>query len=545
MVLAQESYTYSLLPVMSVALLLCFEFAFRSGRVRTMALYCASIAIWASILFASQVPHLAYIQIQLSAFGCLVSATYVHAMFDLMEWKGIRRRTIWIAYLSAMAITLLTSLTRDTIGDQFSLQSGPWSLPAMALAGLLLLLPLDAIGHANHLSDQQKQECSTLIMAGMLAFIGGWGTILLLSMGQPVPYGMLMMLGALLLIGHVLHRQKTLYERRIREKSYFYMTLAALVSAVFLFGVMWFLSGALQPHSSEYYVGLLFMLFMVTLAFEPLRQLLLSRLGATLLKHRTSEHDLAKGYAEQEQRADQAERLAELGTFVSAVAHEVRNPLGVLSAHMTLLKRKGVDEATLQTMQEQIRRASHFIDDLLTYGRPRPLEIRQIELDSLLALACSTAKAGLRDTPPPIDFSHKQEQSHTIEADQSQLMQVFVILFENALLALRETESPTLQITSTQTDEGLSIDVKDNGPGLPEGWEEKAFQPFVTSRKRDQSQMSTGLGLAIAKRIVERHNGRLWTTRPPDGGAQFSLWLPLRQPLLGVATESKEGAPTI
>jgi hypothetical protein len=62
-VLAQESYTYSLLPVMSVALLLCFEFAFRSGRVRTMALYCASIAIWASILFASQVPHLAYLPV--------------------------------------------------------------------------------------------------------------------------------------------------------------------------------------------------------------------------------------------------------------------------------------------------------------------------------------------------------------------------------------------------------------------------------------------------------------------------------------------------
>jgi two-component system sensor histidine kinase KdpD len=124
-------------------------------------------------------------------------------------------------------------------------------------------------------------------------------------------------------------------------------------------------------------------------------------------------------------------------------------------------------------------------------------------------------------------------------------MQVFVILFENAMLALRETEHPTLQVTSTQTDEGLSIDIKDNGPGLPEGWEEKAFQPFVTSRKRDQHQMSTGLGLAIAKRIVERHNGRLWTTRPPDGGAQFSLWLPLRQPLLGLATEAKEGDPTI
>ena len=86
--------------------------------------------------------------------------------------------------------------------------------------------------------------------------------------------------------------------------------------------------------------------------------------------------------------------LAEIGALASAVAHEVRNPLGILGAHLSILERKDVDPETLAAMREQIDRASGFVDDLLTYGRPRPLELRLIDVVATIELAISTARQG-------------------------------------------------------------------------------------------------------------------------------------------------------
>ncbi|MFP2934304.1 sensor histidine kinase, partial [Pyxidicoccus sp. 3LG] len=241
--------------------------------------------------------------------------------------------------------------------------------------------------------------------------------------------------------------------------------------------------------------------------------------------------ELAAALAAQEARADQAARLAELGQFTSAVAHEVRNPLGVLAAHLKLLERRGGDPESVAAMREQIERASHFVDELLRYGRPRPLELRRVDVPTLLALACSTARQGLGALTPEVAFDPPGSETLEVEADQSQLSQVFVILLENALLALREVPAPRLQVRCERRGTHLLVRVEDSGAGIPPELLPRLFQPFVTGRKREGPRPGTGLGLAIARGIIERHGGNIRAGRSEAlGGACFELELPLTQP---------------
>src|SRR5262249_19998067 len=148
--------------------------------------------------------------------------------------------------------------------------------------------------------------------------------------------------------------------------------------------------------------------------------------GRRLVRHHAHTRDLARELATQEQRADQAERLAELGSFVSAVAHEVRNPLGVLTAHPRILERFRAPSDTVQAMREQIERASRFVDDLLRYGRPRPLDLRLVDVRATLELALSTARDSLGPAAPDVEWLRQETgPAPLVEADQAQMLQVF------------------------------------------------------------------------------------------------------------------------
>jgi len=245
--------------------------------------------------------------------------------------------------------------------------------------------------------------------------------------------------------------------------------------------------------------------------------------------------------AASETRAEHAERLAEIGTLVSAVAHEVRNPLGVLTAHLKILDRGGAEPETVAAMQEQIARATRFVDDLLRYGRPRPIERRVIDLPATVELGYSTARQGLDVDSSGVRIDFDQPEHATIEGDQAQLSQVFVILFENALLALREIDGATIEVNTGVEDGAVWITIEDNGPGIPEAIRARLFQPFVTGRKRQGPRPGTGLGLATARGIVERHGGQIDAKQRDAGGACFALRLPVSS---STAREIPPSTPT-
>lgn len=529
-------FAYSLVPVFSVAFLLFFTAALRGRNARGLACFCLAVAVWTGALFLTCLPATARLGERLAAVGSFIAAGFMHAAYDVTAQRRYRR--VVFAYAVALGITLLGVLQPGVLYGPLAMRRGPLFWPAMALAVFAAAVPLVTLAASYRRADPEKRAAMRgLALSGVLCFSGGIGTAILLSSGRPLPFGFYLVLGALLVLAHVIRLHQPAQDRHLLERSLLYSALAALLSAGFLFGVMSLMSTATEPLLAQYKAGALFLLFMAALAFEPLRQQLQGWLGKRLLRDRADVGDLARALAAQEARADQAGRLAELGQFASAVAHEVRNPLGVLAAHLKLLERQGVDAESVQAMRDQIDRASHFVDELLRYGRPRPLEPRLVDLDATVDLAFSTARQGLSAAAPEVALEKVSDgDAPLVEADQGQLMQVLVVLFENALLALAGASVRRLRVTRSARGECVALCVEDSGPGIPPELLPRLFQPFVTGRGRDAPRPGTGLGLAIARGIVERHGGTIRAGASKElGGARFDVELPRAQSLQGLS----------
>ena len=539
-------YAYSLIPVVAISLLLFFTVVLRHRGPWGLASYCGATALWGlNLLFAfSPSQSLSDFGLRMSAAGAFVVAGYLHAAYDLTDQKHYG--LLWVAYLAALTITIAGVAFPGLLYDPVSLAAGPMFWPAMALAMTASMVPFWHLARAYLDADEHKKmRLQYLFAAGFVGYAGAWTNAVMLAHDHLLPYGLFFVLASLLILARVVQLMESGAQRRIFERSLLYSALTAFLSALFLFAALLFLADTTEPVLRDYGLSAFFLLAMAALAFEPVRQQLQEVLGRTLSRDKAQASDLAKALAEQEERAHQAHRLAELGTFTSAIAHEVRNPLGVLTANLALLERSGADTEIVDDMRRQIDRASHFLDDLLDYGRPSPLELRMVSVADTVELARSSATTALSDEAPGGVRWHLDidADDSTIEADQSQLLQVFVILFENALLALTDSDSPEIAVTTDAGDDTIAVEVADSGPGIDDAVADTLFEPFVTSRKREGKSQGTGLGLAIARNIIERHGGHIELTDHHLGGACFKFELPRHQKVLAAATASRNPSP--
>jgi signal transduction histidine kinase len=525
-----------LLPVLSVALLLFFTALRHGHRTHGLAAYCLAIAAWSGVLLLIWFPATADFAERMAAVGSFVAAAYLHAAYETTNQK--KYSLVYFAYAVAAVITIVAAIYPGVIYGPRAMAKGPLFWPTMALAVAAVIVPTWYLIRAYRLAEStERGRLRRLLAAGLLGDVGGMANALLLAHGLPLPFGMVLVLASLLILANVIREHEGAEERRLLERSLLYSAMAAFLSAGFLFGVMSLMSSS-EPFIGQFRFGALLLLFTAALAFEPLRQQIQEALGRRIIKHRATASDLARALVREEERADHAERLAELGTFASAVAHEVRNPLGVLSAHVKMLERRGADADTITAMKEQIDRAARFVDDLLKYGRPRPLELRLVDLAATADLAFSTAKQGLGKPCDDVEVIREHAlPAALVEADQAQLVQVLVIILDNALLALADAEVPkkTLRIRTAADENAVRLVVEDSGPGIAKELRDRLFQPFVTNRPREGPRPGTGLGLAIAKSIVERHHGKITAGQSPLGGAELEVILPRVQPVLSEA----------
>ncbi len=532
-----QLYVYSLVPVVSVGLLLFFSAALHGRNARGLAAYCFAVAFWSGTLLLAFFPYTAGIGQRLAASGGFVAAAYLHAAYDFTDQR--RFPMVWLAYAVAFAIWAVQIFQPGLLYDPVHLTAGPVFWPVMALALVAATLPLWQLARAyQRAGPDRRPQLVGLFLAGALGYAGAWINTFLLTHGRVLPVGMFIELGSLFVLAHVVRRQQAPGVRRLLERSLLYSGIAAFLSAGFLFGVLHLMGG--RPMVTEYRLSVFFLLVMAALAFEPLRQQIQEFVGKRLLKSAAHATDLAEALADRETRLRQAERLAELGAFASAVAHEVRNPLGVLGAHLRLAERVGtLTPETASSMREQITRAEHFVGALLRYGRPAPLELRTLDLRALAELAFSTARQGRQGLPEVALDTAGLPEELPLEADQAQLLQALVALFDNALLALEHAAPRRVRVTGGLEGGRVRLVVEDTGPGIPPELASRLFQPFVTGRKREGPRPGTGLGLAIVRGIVDRHQGTLLAGRSDDlGGARFELTLPRVQPVLAAAAEA-------
>ncbi|HVW81401.1 MAG TPA: ATP-binding protein [Mycobacteriales bacterium] len=218
----------------------------------------------------------------------------------------------------------------------------------------------------------------------------------------------------------------------------------------------------------------------------------------------------------------QATRLAAIGQLASAIGHELRNPLGVITnAHYLL--RTAVERPDgkadvlrhLDTAEREVGAATLIVSDLLDYARARAPVTSPVDVLDLIDEVQSVM-------PPPPDVHVERSDpasAPSVLADRDQLRQVLLNLLSNAYEAMPEGGRVTIAVTSDERT--VSIAVTDTGIGMDEQTQAQIFEPFFTQKVR-----GIGLGLSVTKRIVETHRGTIRIVSALGAGTTFTVGLP-------------------
>lgn len=228
-----------------------------------------------------------------------------------------------------------------------------------------------------------------------------------------------------------------------------------------------------------------------------------------------------------EQQIVQSERLAAMGAMIGGVAHELNNPLTSIMGVSELLQDTETNETSrkqLAMLQQQARRAAEIVQNLTYFSRPPAPGKSRINLVEVVERTLNLHAYSLRKNNITVDFL-KETGVPYAQGDPHQLMQVFLNLILNAEHAIREVrDKGTLRIRLGRGDDSVWVSFHDDGPGIPKETLSSIFDPFYTTKRPGRG---TGLGLSICKSVMKEHNGSVEAANAPDGGAVFTVTLPV------------------
>jgi PAS domain S-box-containing protein len=254
---------------------------------------------------------------------------------------------------------------------------------------------------------------------------------------------------------------------------------------------------------------------------------IITRVDITALKR--SEEEEAQRAREAAEHAKELERSnSELEQFAYVASHDLQEPLRMVASYCQLLQRryKGkLDEDADEFIGYAVEGASRMqrlINDLLAYSRVGRKGNAQAPMSSeeAVQLALANLQGAIADSGVTIEV----DALPTVIGDRTLLAQLFQNLVGNAI-KFRRDEAPTVRITATQTDGAWQFTVADNGIGIEAEYLDRVFLIFQRLHERSKYP-GTGIGLAIAKKVVDYHGGRIWIDSTPGQGSRFHFTLP-------------------
>jgi two-component system, NtrC family, sensor histidine kinase HydH len=226
--------------------------------------------------------------------------------------------------------------------------------------------------------------------------------------------------------------------------------------------------------------------------------------------------------------ARRSERLAALGQLSAGLAHEIRNPLGVIkgSAEMLGQKVQGTQPLAVELagfISSEVNRLNSLVARFLDFARPTHLDLRPENISAILDRALDSVQNQFPESKIRVEKNYGNGVPE-IPVDAQLCEQVFVNLIQNAYQAMDGREGRLrLWIAPEKSDgkAGVGVAIEDTGPGVPAESREQIFNPFFTSKKE-----GVGLGLSIVAKIVDDHRGWVRLESEATGGARFHVFLP-------------------
>lgn len=218
-----------------------------------------------------------------------------------------------------------------------------------------------------------------------------------------------------------------------------------------------------------------------------------------------------------------AEHLATLGELAAGLAHEIRNPLagiaGVVDVMGKELPAHSPSRAVLGDVQREVFHIQAILNDLLSYARPRPPDFHPADLNTTIEQAILLSRQQVLTKPIQIQFDPSPSLPK-VSHDPALIQQVVLNLLLNGIQAI--SGSGQVRVALTRDGEQVTIQVSDTGRGISAEALTKIFKPFFTTRSE-----GTGLGLSLAKGIVQSHGGTIEVSSTPGKGSQFKICLPI------------------
>lgn len=228
-----------------------------------------------------------------------------------------------------------------------------------------------------------------------------------------------------------------------------------------------------------------------------------------------------------EEQAQEAERMAYVGTLASGLAHEIRSPLNSLSLNMQMLEEEAREtgesasqKRLLAITRSELRRLEGLATDFLAYAKPQALDVHKVPAIDLLHKARDVLAGEIRLRDVACEIVDDTDGA-SVEVDPGQINQLLLNLILNALAAMAEIDrAGELRLVGRREERTVVLEVIDNGPGVPDEVRRQMFDLFYSNRKG-----GTGLGLAIVKRIAESHGATVEVETRSNRGTTVRLRL--------------------
>ena len=220
----------------------------------------------------------------------------------------------------------------------------------------------------------------------------------------------------------------------------------------------------------------------------------------------------------------QAERLAELGTLASGMAHEIGTPMNVILGRAEYLLQRTADEGMkkgLATIVTQVERITKVMNQLLAFARRRTPDRRAVDLGEVVDDSLEMFQERIAQSRITVDKTIESSLP-PVRADRDQLIQVLINLVMNSIHAM--PKGGRLRLGLAREGSHVCLGLSDTGHGMPEEIRSKVFEPFFTTKDFGKG---TGLGLTVVKGIIEEHGGTIAVESAVNKGTTFWIRLPL------------------